>query len=73
LRLAAVKPQHGPDIRQVEAHCRFLLDPDGLLERIALDVLHEGEVERVSGMIQPAGPGWKSPDSMNPDRALVQS
>jgi hypothetical protein len=35
-----------------------LIDANRLLEGIALDVLHQREVERISDMIQPAGPGW---------------
>jgi hypothetical protein len=57
LQFAAVKPHEEAGDTSAEDHCRFLLDPDGLRERIALDVLDEGGVERTSGMIQPAGQG----------------
>ena len=44
-----------PDIREPLNSLPISARPDGLLERIVLDILNEGEVERISGMIQPAG------------------
>ena len=43
--------------RTANAHGRLHVDADCLLERIALDVLDQGEVERDERQIQPAGPG----------------
>ena len=45
--------------RAAQAHRRLLVDADGLLERIALDVLDQRAVDTgLSGMNQPAEPAF---------------